>query len=100
MSRVMVDEKFMRNEESVTGALDAVKAMRVVEFTTSGSMGDARQQGVVGQSLTENAPLAVEVDGIGYHYVDHEKLVPLLVAAIQELAAATRVVRKKADASE
>ena len=57
MSRVMVDEKFMRNEEPVTGALDAVKAMRVVEFTTSGSMGDARQQGVVGQSLTENAPL-------------------------------------------
>lgn len=93
MSRVMVDESFMRDETPVSGALDALLKARVVEYTDCGATGNIRRQGVVGQSMEDS--LAVEVDGLGYHYVDHEKLVPLLVAAVQELAAKrTRQVRK------
>ena len=85
MAQVMMDARFMLNKSPITGALAKLKKVETAEFTTMAAADSRRVYGIVGQTMKE-LPRAVSVDGLGYHYVDTAALVPVLVAAVQELA--------------
>jgi len=87
------DYRLKENPTPMTGALDVVAALKPVDFTWKfdGSIG----RGFIAHELQAVAPEAVTgekdaVDAEGkpeYQGVDASKLVPILVAAIQELSA-------------
>lgn len=84
--KVLIDERFLSDVQNISGALEAVKAMRPVSFKSLNGFNSFKRYGVVGQSLVGVADPAVEKNGMGYCYVNMEQLIPVLVAAIQELA--------------
>ena len=92
MDQIMVDEVFMRDVTDVTGAMDAIKSAKIVEFNSLDDAITRREVGITGQSIKQTIPLAVEVDGLGYHYVNYNKVLPVAVAAMKEVASATESV--------
>lgn len=100
MSRVMMDKRFMVDAKPIKGALKSLTKAEAVEFKTMDSVQAGRSYGVTGQSIRTDFPFAVEVDGMGNHYVKSEQLVPILLAAIQELSAKVTKLEKAAKASE
>ena len=84
--KVMMDERYMGGREDITGALTALKNVKAVTFDPQG-VGSYLMTGLVGQSLKTAVPTALEVDGMGYHYVDMTQVIPVLVAAVNELSA-------------
>ena len=84
--KVMMDERYMGGREDITGALTALKNVKAVTFDPQG-VGSYLMTGLVGQSLKTTVPTALEVDGMGYHYVDMTQVIPVLVAAVNELNA-------------
>jgi hypothetical protein len=87
------DYRLKENPTPMAGALETVTALKPVDFTwkTDGSSG----RGFIAHELQAVVPEAVtgekdKVDAEGnpeYQGVDASKLVPILVAAIQELSA-------------
>lgn len=84
--KVMMDQRFMAKREEITGVLHALKGVEVCTFEPSDGFNASRKAGIVGQTLKSVVPSAVEVDGMGYHYVYLDQVIPALVAAINELA--------------
>ena len=84
--KVMMDERYMGKREDITGALTALKNVKAVTFDPQG-VGSYLMTGLVGQSLKTAVPTALEIDGMGYHYVDMTQVIPVLVAAVNELNA-------------
>ena len=90
------DYRLKANAVPLTGALDAVMAMRPVTYDwRAGGHG----VGFLAHELQAVAPYAVtgEKDGLAMQAVDLSKLVPLLVAAVQELAKGSRSRRPTSD---
>jgi predicted RecA/RadA family phage recombinase len=90
------DYRLKENVANINGALSTVSAMRPVTFTWKISPEAGVVSGFIAHELQEIFPEAVGGqkdamcdDGItpNYQMVDQSKLVPLLVAAIQELSA-------------
>lgn len=95
MSRTMMDDRYMYYKEPVENVLESLKKADVVEYTTMAATESSRKYGVTGQSLKQVLPNAVEVDGMGLHFVHTECLVPILVQAIQELTAKVEALEAK-----
>ena len=95
MSRIMMDDKYMYYQEPVENVLESLKKAKVVEYTTMAATESSRRYGVTGQSLKQGLPNAVEVDGMGLHFVKTECLVPVLIQAIQELTAKVEALEGK-----
>lgn len=87
MSRVMMDSRYMVNAKPLKGALKALDGAKTVVYETMDALNARKQYGVTGQSIEEQLPCAVEVDGLGNRYVKPEQLVAVLVAAVKELSA-------------
>jgi hypothetical protein len=81
------DYRLKENPSLLTDALATVNQLKPVQFTwkTDGSVG----QGFIAHEVQAVVPQAVtgEKDGEDMQGLDHSKLVPVLVAALQELAA-------------
>lgn len=84
MSKIVMDERYMLNVAPVENALELLREVTVARYNSMDATGSKRLLGVVGQTAKE-IPEAVEADGLGAYRVDLEALVPLLLAAIQEL---------------
>lgn len=89
------DYRLKTNVESLTGALDRVLALNPVRFNWIGLEDSPKVDGFIAHEAATVVPEAVsgekdEVTESGdpvYQGIDQSKLVPLLVAAIKELAA-------------
>ena len=87
------DERFKRDIEEFTGALDAINAVRGVSYTfraeefPSERFDDAEHLGFIAQELREVLPQTVFEREDGYLTVDYSALTPVLAEAIQELSA-------------
>ena len=49
MDQIMVDEVFMRDVTDVTGAMDAIKSAKIVEFNSLDDAITRREVGITGQ---------------------------------------------------
>lgn len=87
MAKVIMDKRFMVEPTKVKGALKKLDALEVRSYGTMDALISRKRLGIAGQDVEKVAPEAVEVDGLGNYRVDLEMLVPILVAAVQELSA-------------
>ena len=85
MAFTLMDGRFMADREEIKGALDAVRKITPVKFTETG-LGGGITYGVDGVDVSKVAPHAADIDGVGMARVDLVRIIPVLVAAIQELA--------------
>lgn len=85
MAFMLMDGRFMADREELKGALEAVRQITPVKFTETG-LGGGTTYGVDGVDVGKVAPHAMDTDGVGMARVDLVRLIPVLVAAIQELA--------------
>lgn len=85
--RTMMDGRYMADAKPITDALQKLAAVKAVEFRSLNGYGARMRYGVEGQSMIDKLPLAVEKDAMGFHYVELDQMIPVLVAAINELAA-------------
>jgi len=88
------DERLKRDVEEDVPGLEAVLALRPVSFEydqTKREIGypAGRHYGLIAQEAQSHVPLAIEDDGSDDHWLalDYRMLVPVLIRAIQELAA-------------
>ena len=91
---ILMDARTMHNTEVLKGALAITKKMKPVTYDVMDGFASRRDIGIVGDTIGE-IPSAVEVDGIGFKYVDLIKLVPVLVGAVQELTKKVEALEKK-----
>jgi hypothetical protein len=84
--RKLMDERMMLNQTEITGALEALKHAKAVEYTAMSANEARRQYGITGQSIKDVLPDATETDGLGNVNLDLTALVPPIVAALQEVA--------------
>ncbi len=103
------DYRLKENVVGIAGALDAVQSMRPVTFTWKYSPTSGVFSGFIAHELQEVWPEAVsgEKDAVcsdgetpDYQAVDQSKLVPLLVAAVQELKAENDALKARITALE
>ena len=85
MAFTLMDGRFMADREEIKGALEAVRKITPVKFTETG-LGGGTTYGVDGADVSKVAPHSADIDGVGMARVDLVRLVPVLIAAIQELA--------------
>ena len=87
------DKRFKKDIAELTGALDAIKALRGVSYSfrrdefPQENFDDAAHIGFIAQELKAILPQAVFERGDGYYTVDYNAVTPVLVEAVQELSA-------------
>lgn len=98
--RTMMDGRYMADVKPIENALDKLAALKAVEFKPLNGYVALPRYGVDGEALSKQFPLAADKDTMGFYYVDLEQLIPVLVAAINELNAKTsrRAAAKKTTA--
>lgn len=87
MEKEMMDDRFMLDRTPLEKVCDGLKGAKPVVFTTMAATESQRKYGLSGQSLAKVFPGAAQPDGMGNYYVDSAALVPVLVAAVNELSA-------------
>lgn len=80
------DYRVKRDLQPLEGSLEVLESLPIHSFLMEGS--EERQEGVLAHELQAVVPSAVrgEKDGAALQEVDYSKLVPRIIAAIQELA--------------
>ena len=86
MSRVMMDERYMVNATTIKDALKIVNGANAVEYETMDALCARHLFGVEAQTIEKVAAPAVEIDGLGNRYILTDQLIPILFAAVKELA--------------
>lgn len=86
MSRVMMDERYMVNATTIKDALKIVNGANAVEYETMDALCARHLFGVEAQTIEKVASPAVEIDGLGNRYILTDQLIPILFAAVKELA--------------
>jgi len=92
------DATLKTNVETLTGSLDAVKALRGVSFDWIDS-GNS-EVGVIAQEVEAVLPEVVADREDGFKAVKYEKIVPLLIEAIKELKTELESVKNNCKCSE
>ena len=100
------DYRLKENVEDIDDALDLVKLLRPVSYTWISSPEEGTVHGFLAHEVQDVVPYAAhgEKDAHGieeeggepgpiYQTMDHSKLVPLLTAAVKELASENKVLR-------
>ena len=95
MSRIMMDARYMTEKSPIEVSADALADVPCVRYKPMDALGARHLLGVEGQALAEVAPDAVEVDGLGNCYVDPDRLIPILLSAIQDLTARVKKLERR-----
>lgn len=95
MAFVLMDGRYMDGKAAIENALEAIKAIEAVKYIDRGT-GGRTKYGLDGKSVADAAPSAACLDGVGMARVDMAALIPVLVAAVQELAAKVETKRTRA----
>ena len=86
------DKRLKKNIKTVTGALDAVDALRGVSFEWK--EGGAKAIGMIAQEVQEVIPEVVTTDDNGYMGIKYTNVIGVLVEAIKELKAEFEAYKK------
>jgi hypothetical protein len=94
------DIRFKNNIIPIQNALDKVQSVGGYEFDWNGELKsehgyDGHDIGVIAQEIEKIAPELVTTRDNGYKAVKYEKIVPILIEAIKELAAKVKELEKK-----
>ncbi|MCX6316317.1 MAG: tail fiber domain-containing protein [Bacteroidetes bacterium] len=94
------DERFKKNIQPITGALDKLVQINGVEYEMKNELfaknnfTTGKQIGLIAQNVEKIIPEAVNEQD-GYKGVDYAKLVPLLIESIKELKKEIEELKKK-----
>lgn len=91
------DGRYMTKPEDVTDVLTKIAGLSVRSCEDTRGTG-SRRYSLCGEEVAQVFPFAATANGIGMYSVDYEMLVPVLVRAIQELAATKKTAKKAAKA--
>ena len=86
------DKRMKKGIKTVTGALDAVDALRGVTFTWKDS--NTQAIGLIAQEVQEVLPEVVTTDDDGYMGIKYTNVIGVLVEAIKELKADFEAYKK------
>lgn len=94
MAFTLMDGRYMDGKSAITDALEAVKSLEAVKYTEHGINGGTKY-GFDGAAVAKAAPAAAVIDGVGMARVDLVALIPVLAAAVKELAAKVETKRTR-----
>ncbi|MBD2717288.1 tail fiber domain-containing protein [Microvirga sp. STR05] len=100
------DARFKQNVRPLTGALEAILALRGVRYQWNalgvqhGGSSGADQIGVLAQEIERYYPELVSTDAQGYKAVNYAQLTPVLLEAIKELHAQLGSQTRRADQAQ
>ena len=86
------DKRLKKNIKTVSGALDAVNALRGVSFEWK--EGGAKSIGLIAQEVQEILPEIISADDNGYLGIKYTNVIGVLVEAIKELKADFEAYKK------
>jgi hypothetical protein len=81
------DERLKDITGTITNAVQSVQSLRPVQYTLKSDQDKTQRVGLIAQDVQKVLPEVVDTDANGYLGVRYSEIVPLLVAAIQELKA-------------
>ena len=81
------DERLKDITGTITDAVQSVQSLRPVRYTLKTDQDKTMRVGLIAQDVQKVLPEVVDVDAEGHLGVRYSEVVPLLVAAIQELKA-------------
>jgi hypothetical protein len=81
------DENLKNITGLITNGIDAVKSLRAARYTWKSDETNKPQVGLIAQDIRAVLPEAVDENSDGFLGVRYSDVIPLLVAAIQELKA-------------
>lgn len=88
MAFKLADTNYMDNATDITAqALEMLKGLKVYKYVDDSRFADLTRYCIAGQDLEKKVPTACMTDGVGMKYTDEVMLIPIIIGAINALAA-------------
>lgn len=88
MAMKLADTNYMTNPTDITAqTLELLKELKVYKYTDDSSYANLTSFCIAGQDLEKKVPEACMTDGVGMKYTDEVMLIPIIIGAINALAA-------------
>ena len=88
MSMKLADTNYMTAATDITAqTLEMLKDLKVYKYTDDSSYANLTRFCIAGQDLEKKVPQACMTDGVGMKYTDEVMLIPIIIGAINALAA-------------
>lgn len=88
MAFKLADTNYMDNATDITAqALEMLKGLKVYKYVDDSRFADLTRYCIAGQDLEKNVPTACRTDSVGMKYTDEVMLIPIIIGAINSLAA-------------
>lgn len=89
------DERLKDITGTISDAVQSVQFLRPVRYTLKADQNKTQRVGLIAQDVQKVLPEVVDVDDKGYLGVRYSEVVPLLVAAIQELSQEIETLKQR-----
>ena len=88
MAMKLADTNYMTNATDITAqTLEMLKGLKAYKYTDDSSYANLTRFCIAGQDLEKKVPQACMTDGVGMKYTDEVMLIPIIIGAINALAA-------------
>ena len=88
MAFKLADTNYMDNATDITAqALEMLKGLKVYKYVDDSRFADLTRYCIAGQDLEKKVPTACRTDSVGMKYTDEVMLIPIIIGAINSLAA-------------
>ena len=88
MAFKLADTNYLDNATDITAqALEMLKGLKVYKYVDDSRFADLTRYCIAGQDLEKKVPTACMTDGVGMKYTDEVMLIPIIIGAINSLAA-------------
>ena len=88
MAMKLADTNYMTAATDITAqTLEMLKGLKVYKYTDDSSYANLTRFCIAGQDLEKKVPQACMTDGVGMKYTDEVMLIPIIIGAINALAA-------------
>lgn len=88
MAMKLADTNYMTDAIDITAqTLEMLKDLKVYKYTDDSSYANLTKFCIAGQDLEKKVPQACMTDGVGMKYTDEVLLIPIIIGAINALAA-------------
>ena len=88
MAMKLADTNYMTAATDITAqTLEMLKDLKVYKYTDDSSYANLTRFCIAGQDLEKKVPQACMTDGVGMKYTDEVMLIPIIIGAINALAA-------------
>lgn len=88
MAFKLADTNYMDNASDITAqALEMLKGLKVYKYVDDSRFANLTRYCIAGQDLEKKVPTACRTDSVGMKYTDEVMLIPIIIGAINSLAA-------------